>query len=89
MSAIIDSELTSRFRSRADEPSAREAVLVTCDPPVAREALESAGMDVRFVSGDGRISAGLVDRAGLDRLADLPGVQAIEADTEMHALDGG
>jgi hypothetical protein len=87
MSAAVSPELTSKFDLHSEEPGHREPVLVTSERPVEREDLAEAGLDVRFVSHDGRIVAGSLDRVALGQLSELPGIIRIEPDTEMHALD--
>lgn len=86
MHDVVNPELAARFESHRQEPDHREAVILTSDLPIDREALADTGMDVSFVSNDGRIASGTVDRGGLDQLVALEGVTRVEADTEMHAL---
>ena len=62
MSAAVSAELVSRFEANAGEPTHREAVLLTCRAPISRAALVATGVDVRFVSHEGRVVAGLVGR---------------------------
>jgi hypothetical protein len=87
MPPAVSPELTSKFDLHSEEPGHREPVLITCEHPAQHEGLVGAGLDVRFVSRDGRIVAGLLDRAALGRLAELPGIVRIEPDTEMYALE--
>jgi len=88
MSGIVGSELAARFEAHSEEPSHREQVLITLGNAVSRATLVACGLDVRFISRDGRIVAGSLDATGLKSVAELPGVEQIEADTEMHALNG-
>jgi hypothetical protein len=84
---IVSPDVMARFESHAEDPDHREAVLVTSDRPLERQTLIDAGLDVSFVSGEGTIAAGTVDRAALERLTQLSGVARVEAEGEMHALD--
>jgi len=85
---IVSPDVMARFESHLEDADHREAVLVTSDRPLERQALVDAGVDVSFVSGEGTIAAGTVDRVALSRLAELPGVARVEAEGEMHALEG-
>ena len=87
MSADVSPELSSKFDDHSDDPAHKEAVLVTSEQPIEREALAAAGLNVSFVSSDGTISAGSLDRTSLSQLADVPGILLIEPDGEMRALD--
>ena len=86
MPDVVNRELAARFESHVKEPDHREAVIVTSEQPIDPETLAATGMEVIFVSGDGRIASGTVDRGGLDQVVALEGVTRVEADTEMHAL---
>lgn len=85
MTAKVSEGLIERLG--ADVPAHhREAVIMTVEPGTGREVLEGAGIEITFVSRDGRIVAGSTDAVALERAAALPGVLSIEADGEVRAL---
>lgn len=86
MHDVMSPDLVGRFEAHAGNAGHREPAIVTADEPMDRATLEGAGMEVTFVSSDGRIASGSVTREALEQVSTLEHVVRIEADTEMHAL---
>lgn len=85
MATKVSERLIERFGGdvAADH---REPVIMTVESGTGREVLEGAGIEITFVSRDGRIVAGSMDAVALERAAALSGVLSIEADGEVRAL---
>lgn len=86
MHDVMSPDLVGRFEAHADTAGHREPAIVTADEPIDRATLQGAGMEVTFVSNDGRIASGSLTREALEQVSTLEHVVRIEADTEMQAL---
>lgn len=85
MAARVSEGLVERFAGEV-APDHREPVIMTVESGTGREVLEGAGIEITFVSRDGRIVAGSMDAVALERAAALSEVLSIEADGEVRAL---
>jgi hypothetical protein len=84
----ISAGLEERFRAHGDDPSYTEGVIVTLAPGVDPSVLELAGMRIAHVMRNTPVVSGTINAAAFAAISTLDGVERIEADGTMRALDG-
>ncbi|ASJ73737.1 hypothetical protein [Granulosicoccus antarcticus] len=83
----ISLDLTQRFSQTDLDPEHREAVIVTLTPGTDPQNLQAAGMRIEHTMKNRPIVSGTLNAAAFNDLRSLAGVERIERDGPMKALD--
>lgn len=83
----VDGVLESLFDDESAGSTDRQRVIVSLESGTSREHLTDLGMEVAFMTRDGSIAAGTIDRPTFERLKEESSVIRLESDGEMRALD--
>ena len=83
----ISPSLVQRFARTNLDPEHREAVIVTLAPGTDTQSLQAAGMHIEHAMKNKSIVSGTLNADAFNKLRSLPGVDRIEPDGAMKALD--